>query len=132
MRIDKKKQIVDKTRNNNYAAAFAYLKTKNKDRFGTQKKLTEAMVVNKDAITNILNYYTIVTDDVITKLQTAAGGIFYFQYLRGQSDVMLPTYLASAVVVSTSAAAPMTFTLLAAKDLLIITLQQQIASSRES
>ena len=47
------------------------------------------MGVNKDTITNILRYRTAVTDDIITRLQTASGRIFNLQWLRGESDVML-------------------------------------------
>ena len=83
-----KKQIEDKTRNNNFAAALDYLR-RNHESIRNQVTLAKAMKVNKSTITNILRYYTPVTEDAITKLQTAVDGIFNIQFLRGQSGVML-------------------------------------------
>ena len=74
-------------RNNNFAAAFDYLK-RNKG-IKTQKKLAELMGVSEDTITRILKDRSEVTEDVITKLQTASGCIFNLQWLRGEDDVML-------------------------------------------
>jgi transcriptional regulator with XRE-family HTH domain len=69
-------------RNNIFAAAFDYLK-RNKG-IKTQKQLAQLMGVSEDTITRILKDRTEVTEDVITKLQTASGCIFNLQWLRGE------------------------------------------------
>ena len=73
-------------RNNNFAAAFDEMKRRSIVK--TQKELAHKMGVSEDTITRILKYRTEVTDDVITKLQTASGCIFNLQWLRGESDKM--------------------------------------------
>ena len=86
----KRKQTLDekdRLRNNRFAAAFDELRRNHG--VGTQVELARRIGVNKDTITNILNYYTPVTEDVITKLQTAFPDVFNFQWLRGESDVIL-------------------------------------------
>lgn len=88
--MEKKKKGIseqDRQRNNNFAAAFDYLRRN----LGitTQGELAKRMGVNKDTITNILNYYTPVTEDKISKLMAAFEGVFNLQYLRGESDTML-------------------------------------------
>jgi plasmid maintenance system antidote protein VapI len=47
------------------------------------------MDVSEDTITRILKDRTEVTEDVITKLQTASGCLFNLQWLRGESNIML-------------------------------------------
>ena len=42
------------------------------------------MGVSEDTITRILKDRTDVTEDIITKLQTASGCIFNLQWLRGE------------------------------------------------
>lgn len=69
-------------RNNIFAAAFDYLK-RNTD-IKTQKELALRMGVNENTITRILKDRTEVTEDIITKLQTASGCIFNLQWLRGE------------------------------------------------
>lgn len=69
-------------RNNIFAAAFDYLK-RNTD-IKTQKELAHRMGVTENTITRILKDYTEVTEDIITKLQTASGCIFNLQWLRGE------------------------------------------------
>ena len=71
-----------KLRNNIFAEAFDYLK-RNTD-IKTQKELARRMGVNENTITRILRDYTEVTEDIITKLQTASGCIFNLQWLRGE------------------------------------------------
>ena len=86
----KRKQLIaeeERLRNNRFAEAFDELKRNHG--ITTQVQLAKRMGVNKDTITNILNYYTPVTEDIITKLQTASGCIFNLQFLRGESEVML-------------------------------------------
>lgn len=72
-------------RNNTFAAAFDYLK-RNTD-IKTQKELARRMGVTENTITRILKDYTEVTEDIITKLQTATGCIFNLQWLRGEDSV---------------------------------------------
>jgi transcriptional regulator with XRE-family HTH domain len=71
-------------RNNIFAAAFDYLK-RNTD-IKTQKELARRMGVTENTITRILKDYTEVTEDIITKLQTASGCIFNLQWLRGEDS----------------------------------------------
>ena len=82
-------------RNNIFAAAFDYLK-RNTD-IKTQKELARRMGVTENTITRILKGYTDVTEDIITKLQTASGCIFNLQWLRGEDPIhMLAVDLANA------------------------------------
>ena len=69
-------------RNNIFAAAFDYLKREKGIK--TQKRLAELMGVSEDTITRILKDRCEVTEDIITKLQTASGCIFNLQWLRGE------------------------------------------------
>ena len=72
-------------RNNIFAAAFDYLKREKGIK--TQKRLVELMGVSEDTITRILKDRTEVTEDIITKLQTATGCIFNLQWLRGEDPL---------------------------------------------
>lgn len=74
-------------KNNIFAAAFDYLKREHGIK--TQKELARRMGVSEDTITRILKDRTEVTEDIITKLQTASGCIFNLQWLRGEDDTML-------------------------------------------
>ena len=49
------------------------------------------MGVTEDTISRIMRLHNQVTEDIITRLQTASGCIFNLQWLRGESDVMLAT-----------------------------------------
>lgn len=69
-------------RNNIFAAAFDHLKREKGIK--TQKRLAQLMGVSEDTITRILKDRTEVTEDIITKLQTASGCIFNLQWLRGE------------------------------------------------
>ncbi len=71
-------------RNNIFAAAFDYLKREKGIK--TQKRLAELMGVSEDTITRILKDRCEVTEDIITKLQTASGCIFNLQWLRGEDQ----------------------------------------------
>ena len=72
-------------RNNIFAAAFDYLKREKGIK--TQKRLAEMMGVSEDTITRILKDRCEVTEDIITKLQTASGCIFNLQWLRGEDPI---------------------------------------------
>ena len=116
-----------KLRNNIFAAAFDYLK-RNTD-IKTQKELARRMGVTENTITRILRDYTEVTEDIITKLQTASGCIFNLQWLRGEdSEHMLAvdvveTLKESQPVIDQSS---MVNAIIAAKDETIATLQARI------
>ena len=69
-------------KNNIFAAAFDELKRNHGIK--TQKELARRMGVSEDTITRILKDRTEVTEDIITKLQTASGCIFNLQWLRGE------------------------------------------------
>ena len=72
-------------RNNIFAAAFDYLKREKGIK--TQKRLAELMGVSEDTITRILKDRCEVTEDIISKLQTASGCIFNLQWLRGKDPI---------------------------------------------
>lgn len=74
-------------RNNIFAAAFDEMKRR--EIVKNQKELAHKMGVSEDTITRILKDRTEVTEDVITKLQTASGCLFNLQWLRGESNIML-------------------------------------------
>ena len=79
-------------RNNNFAAAVDYLKRNGKIK--TQKELAGIMGVSEDTITRILKGKR-VTEDAISKLQSATDCIFNIQWLRGESDIMLTAEIRS-------------------------------------
>ena len=69
-------------RNNIFAAALDELKRRKIVK--TQKELAQKMGVSEDTVTRILKDRTEVTEDAISKLQTASGCIFHLQWLRGE------------------------------------------------
>ena len=120
-----RKPIEDRTLNNIFAAAFDYLKRNYPDDFSSSRALAEKMGVNKSTITNIMRCYTPVTEDAITKLQTACGCIFNLQWLRGQSDVMLAKDLVRESNPSPKALDSTTTAILAVKDEMIELLKRE-------
>ena len=116
-----------KLRNNIFAAALDYLK-RNTD-IKTQKELARRMGVTETTITRILKDYTEVTEDIITKLQTASGCVFNLQWLRGEDSEHM---LAVDVVETPKESQPvidqssMVNAIIAAKDETIATLQARI------
>ena len=85
--MGRRKQLENNKRNNIFAAAIDEIRRR--EGKVTQLDIAARMGVSKDTVTNILHSRTIVTDEMITKLQTASGCIFNLQWLRGESDVML-------------------------------------------
>lgn len=137
--MKKDEELKDKTRNNNFAAALDYLK-RNKG-IKTQNELAKRMGVSKDTITRIIKAYTPVTEDAITKFQTATGCIFNLQWLRGESDVMMTEDLEVKSVSepeSTHQSALMpdyssiTNAMIAAKDDAIESLKRELVKTEES
>ena len=118
-------------KNNIFAAAFDYLK-RNKG-IKTQKRLAELMGVSEDTITRILKDRTEVTEDIITKLQTASGCIFNLQWLRGEDPIHMLAEDVNNDMVATSLPpegsridqSSLVNALLAAKDQLIEELQNK-------
>ena len=74
-------------KNNIFAAAVDEMKRRGIIKY--QKDLAQKMDVSEDTITRILKDRTEVTEDVITKLQTASGCLFNLQWLRGESNIVL-------------------------------------------
>jgi len=124
-------------RNNIFVAAFDYLKREKGIK--TQKQLAQMMGISEDTITRILKDRCDVTEDIITKLQTASGCIFNLQWLRGEeSSPMLadevmkntPELDQSSLINAALAAKDETIAALResleAKDELIAALRQQI------
>lgn len=126
--MSRKKEVLNKTRNNNFAAAIDWLK-RNRE-LKSQKKLAEEMGVNKDTITNIIRYRTEVTDDVITKLQKATGCVFNLQWLRGESSVMLADNLSQDQPQGLNMSSAVN-AMLATRDELIAELRDRIADKDE-
>ena len=140
-------------RNNIFAAAFDELKRNHGIK--SQKELALRMGVSEDTITRILKDRTEVTEDIITKLQTASGCIFNLQWLRGEdasrmlaidvADSILPKKEPidySSMVNAMLAAKDETIAakeaqietmekLLASKDEIITSLRKQLASVRQ-
>ena len=130
-------ELKDKTRNNIFAAAIDEIRRR--EGKITQLELAKRMGVNKDTITNILRYRTAVTDDTITRLQTASGCIFNLQWLRGESDIMLSEQINDGSETfgnNTPSGVPtyssMTNSIIAAKDEAIESLKREVAAKDET
>lgn len=133
----KEKEVKDKTRNNIFAAAFDELKRNHG--ITSQLELARRMGTNKDTITNILHYRTPVTEDIITKLQTASGCIFNLQWLRGESNVMFAVDVkkmtgdtAEEVSQLSPDMSSLINAIIAAKDDAITSLKRELASKDET
>jgi transcriptional regulator with XRE-family HTH domain len=107
-------------RNDNFAAALAYLKGRGD--IETQKELALLMGVSEDTISRILKGGN-VSESTITKFHAATNGLFNLKWLRGQSDVMLSAEAIAAAVPDTSIA-----TLLAAKEETIASLKRELSA----
>lgn len=130
-------ELKDKTRNNIFAAAIDEIRRR--EGKITQLELARRMGVNKDTVTNILHYKTAVTDDIITRLQTASGCIFNLQWLRGESDIMLSEQINDGSETfgnNTPSGVPtyssMTNSIIAAKDEAIESLKREVAAKDET
>lgn len=121
-------------RNNIFAEAFDYLKREKGIK--TQKRLAELMGVSQDTITRILKDRCDVTEDIVTKLQTASGCIFNLQWLRGEDPYHM---LASDMVDESNQQesslmldpSSMVNALIAAKDDAIAALKRELATKDE-
>lgn len=131
--MGRRTELKDKTRNNIFAAAIDELRRREGKL--TQVELAARMGVNKDTITNILHNKTVVTDDIITRLQTASGCIFNLQWLRGESDTMFSEQIndGSKTSGTNTSGMPtyssMTNSIIAAKDEAIESLKRELATT---
>jgi transcriptional regulator with XRE-family HTH domain len=137
--MKKKEEVKDKTRNNRFVEAFDYL-VRNTD-LTTRIQLAKKMGVSKDTITRIMHAYTPVTEDAITKFQTATNCIFNIQWLRGESDTMMAIGIEKKTAHAEelphqSTQMPdyssMTNAIIAAKDDAIESLKRELAGKEES
>lgn len=121
-------------RNNIFAAAFDYMKREKGIK--TQKQLAQLMGVSEDTITRILKDRCEVTEDIITKLQTASGCIFNLQWLRGEdAEPMLASDLIESQqqpVQGMPDQSSLVNALIAAKDDAIIALKRELSAKDET
>ena len=135
--MNKDKKAKDERRNHIFAEAFDHLKRT--QGFKTQQELAEKMGVTPDTVSRIIKARTDVTEDAITRLQTASGCIFNLQWLRGESDVMLAVDLkkkngntAEAMSQLSPDMSSMINAVIAAKDDAITSLKRELASKDET
>lgn len=86
--MSRKQKDFDPKRNHIFAAAVDELRRREGKKL-SQKEIADRMGVTEDTISRIMRLHNQVTEDIITRLQTASGCIFNLQWLRGESDVML-------------------------------------------
>ena len=86
--MSRKQKDFDPKRNHIFAAAIDELRRREGEKL-SQKEIADRMGVTEDTISRIMRLHNQVTEDIITRLQTASGCIFNLQWLRGESDVML-------------------------------------------
>lgn len=130
MKKNEKKPIEDKTRNDNIAAALAYLRSTYPGSLDTNEKLAKKIGIDEDTITNIINYYTRPSDATINKLYVNTGKIFNLLFLLGQSSVMLTKDVPVENPEKQAVEQPFT-ALLAAKDEIIADLRSHMDEKKE-
>ncbi len=86
--MSRKQKDFDPKRNHIFAAAIDELRRREGKKL-SQKEIAGRMGVTEDTVSRIMRLHNQVTEDIITRLQTASGCIFNLQWLRGESDVML-------------------------------------------
>jgi transcriptional regulator with XRE-family HTH domain len=86
--MSRKQKDFDPKRNHIFAAAIDELRRREGKKL-SQKEIADRMGVTEDTVSRIMRLHNQVTEDIITRLQTACGCIFNLQWLRGESDVML-------------------------------------------
>lgn len=135
--MNKDKKAKDPRRNKIFAAAYDHLKRTQGVR--TQEQLAEKMGVSAETVSRIIRAHTDVTEDAISRLQTASGCIFNLQWLRGESDVMLAADIKKNDGHATEATSPsspdmssMINSIIAAKDDAITSLKRELASKDET
>jgi len=105
----------------------------------TQEQLAEKMGVSAETVSRIIKARTDVTEDAISRLQTASGCIFNLQWLRGESDVMLVADIKKNDGHATEATSPsspdmssMINSIIAAKDDAIASLKRELTAKDET
>ena len=86
--MSRKQKDFDPKRNHIFAAAIDELRRREGKKL-SQKEIANRMGVTEDTVSRIMRLHNQVTEDIITRLQTASGCIFNLQWLRGESDIML-------------------------------------------
>ena len=86
--MSRKQKNFDPKRNHIFAAAIDELRRREGKKL-SQKEIADRMGVTEDTVSRIMRLHNQVTEDIITRLQTASCCIFNLQWLRGESDVML-------------------------------------------
>lgn len=136
--MSRKQKDFDPKRNHIFAAAIDELRRREGKKL-SQKEIADRMGVTEDTISRIMRLHNQVTEDIITRLQTASGCIFNLQWLRGESDVMLAADVDKAPVADNlheSTPFPdygsMTNAIIAAKDDAIASLKRELAKTEES
>ena len=86
--MSRRQKDFDPKRNHIFAAAIDELRRREGKKL-SQKEIANRMGVTEDTVSRIMRLHNQVTEDIITRLQTASGCIFNLQWLRGESDVML-------------------------------------------
>ena len=86
--MSRRQKDFDPKRNHIFAAAIDELRRREGKKL-SQKEIADRMGVTEDTVSRIMRLHNQVTEDIITRLQTASGCIFNLQWLRGESDVML-------------------------------------------
>ena len=87
--MSRKQKDFDPKRNQRFAVALNVLRQHSENQELSQKDLASKMGMNENSISRILTLQNKVTDNFISKFQTASGCIFNLQWLRGESDIML-------------------------------------------
>jgi plasmid maintenance system antidote protein VapI len=135
--MNKEKKAKDPRRNKIFAAAYDHLKRTQGVR--TQEQLAEKMGVSPETVSRIIRARTDVTEDAISRLQTASGCIFNLQWLRGESDVMLVAdikkndgHATEAISPSSPDMSSLINSIIAAKDDAITSLKRELASKDET
>ena len=138
--MSRKQKDFDPKRNHIFAAAIDELRRREGKKL-SQKEIADRMGVTEDTVSRIMRLHNQVTEDIITRLQTASGCIFNLQWLRGESDVMLaadvdnrPAPVADYLHESTLFPdyGSMTNAIIAAKDDAIASLKRELAKTEES
>ena len=116
-------------RNDNFAAAIAYLKEHGDIK--SQKELAQRMGVSEDTISRILQGAR-VSESSITKFHAATNGLFNLRWLRGQSEVMLSAEAIAAQHASPTPTDVMIAAIVSAKDETIASLKRELAAKDET
>ena len=133
--MNKDKKAKNPQRNRAFAAAFHYLKSK-RDDINDQKDLAALIGRTEDTVSHILKNQTDVSEKTITLLYQATDYIFNLDFLRGESTVMLAEDVPATPADPASSPTPPDVTALlaavtASKDETIAVLRSQLTDKDE-